>query len=229
MRRVLMNASNLSTTTLLLREIHRQLLHLQRELNQPVCCSGTVQIPARGGQNKADMLATLSMITLTSRADARRMMDGNGPTVAGLYRILGVDWLLAEQEEFSSATALRFVDLNGLPQDNTMRPVNTRFLTDVRRRARELIPDLRKGNLTTENKPNNKHHKMYRKLSKPPGQLPGEYSREFPRATSVEGDDRRYKGLETLMGNRLFASYDPLDIKNAKYLIVASSDYLYTP
>ena len=31
------------------------------------------------------------------------------------------------------------------------------------------------------------------------------------------------------MGDILFAAYDPLDIKAAKYLIVASSDYLYTP
>ena len=30
------------------------------------------------------------------------------------------------------------------------------------------------------------------------------------------------------MGDSLFAAYDPLDIKEAKYLIVASSDYLYT-
>ena len=31
------------------------------------------------------------------------------------------------------------------------------------------------------------------------------------------------------MGDSLFAGSDPLDIKAAKYLIVASSDYLYTP
>ena len=31
------------------------------------------------------------------------------------------------------------------------------------------------------------------------------------------------------MGDSLFAAYDPLDIKAAKNLIVASSDYLYTP
>ena len=31
------------------------------------------------------------------------------------------------------------------------------------------------------------------------------------------------------MGDCLFAAYDPLDLKKAKYLIVASSDYLYTP
>ena len=45
----------------------------------------------------------------------------------------------------------------------------------------------------------------------------------------MEGDDRRHQGLEISMGDSLFAAYDPLDIKNAKYLIVASSDYLYTP
>ena len=81
----------------------------------------------------------------------------------------------------------------------------------------------------TENKPNNKHHKMYPQFSKPPGQASGEYSRDDPRATSVEGDDKRYAGLKTPMGDSLFAAYDPLDIKAAKNLIVASSDYLYAP
>ena len=31
------------------------------------------------------------------------------------------------------------------------------------------------------------------------------------------------------MGDSPFAPFETLDIKNAKYLIVASSDYLYTP
>ena len=45
----------------------------------------------------------------------------------------------------------------------------------------------------------------------------------------MEGDDRRYAGLIAPVGDSLFAAYDPLDMKAAKYLIVASSDYLYTP
>ena len=98
----------------------------------------------------------------------------------------------------------------------------TRSLTDVCRRARELTPSSQRDKLLTENKPNNKHHKMYRQFSKPPGQAPGEYSRDYPRATSVEGDDRRYAGLKAPVGDSLFAAYDPLDIKAAKYLIVAS-------
>ena len=169
------------------------------------------------------------MNTLKCREDARRMIGRDGPTVTRLYRIPGVDWLMVEQEQFSSATTLRFVDLDGLPQDITFGPLNTRSLTDVRRRARELTPPARKGKFQAENKPNNKHHKKYRQFSKPPGQAPGEYSREYPRATSVEGGDSSYEGLKAPVGDSLFAAYDPLDIKEAKYLIIASSDYIYTP
>ena len=150
------------------------------------------------GQYKTDMSAKLNMNTLACREDARKMIGGEGPTVSRLHRIPGVDWLLAEQEQFSSATTLRYVDLNGLPQDNTFGPLKTQSLTDVRRIARELTP-------------------------------PARTTKDYPRATSVEGDDKRYAGLKTPVGDSLFAAYDPLDIKAAKYLIVASSDYLYTP
>ena len=35
--------------------------------------------------------------------------------------------------------------------------------------------------------------------------------------------------MMTPVGDSLFAAYDPLDMKAAKYLIVASSGYLYMP
>ena len=181
------------------------------------------------GQYKTDMSAKLNMNTLTCREDAMKVIGGESPTVSRLYRIPGVDWLLAEQEQFSSTTTLRHADLNGLPQENTFGPLNTRSLTDVRQRARELTPPARKGKFQAENKPNNKHHKMYRQFAKPPGQTPGEYSRNYPRTTTVDGDDKRYGKLEAPIGDGLFAAYDPLEMKAAKYLIVASSDYLYTP
>ena len=139
--------------------------------------------PSHWGQYKTDMSTKLNMNTLSCREDAMRMIGGESPTVSRLYRITCVDWLLAEQEQFSSTTTLQHADLNGLPQDKTFGPLNTRSLTDVRQRARELTPD---------SKPNNKHHKMYRQFAKPPGQTPGEYSRDYPRATTVDGDDRRY-------------------------------------
>ena len=93
-----------------------------------------------------------------------------------------------------------FVDLDGLPQDNTFGLLKTRSLSEVRRRARELTPPSRMGNFLTENKPNNKHHKMYRQFSKPPGQATDEYSRDYPRATSVEGDNKMVRGTEDTNG-----------------------------
>ena len=185
--------------------------------------------PSQWGQYKTDMCTKLNMNTLTCREDAMRMIGGESPTVSRLYQIPGVDWLLAEQEQFSSTTTLRHADLNGLPQDNTFGPLNTRSLTDVRQRARELTAPARRGKFQTENKPNNKHHKMYRQFAKPPGQTPGEYSRDYPRTTMVDGDEQRYGKLKAPIGDGLFAAYDPLEMKAAKYLIVASSDYLYTP
>ena len=184
--------------------------------------------PSGWGQYKTDMFANLNMNMLTCREDVRKMMGGHGPTVSGLYRIPGVDWLLAEQEQFSSATTHRFVDIDGLPQDNNFGPLNRRSQTDVHRRARELTPPRQRGKFMTENRPYKKHHKMYRQFSEPPVQVPGEYSRDYPRATSVVGDHKGNEGLKTPMGDSLFAAYDPLDIKAAKHLIVASSDYLYT-
>ena len=88
--------------------------------------------PSHWGQYKTDMSTKLNMNTLTCREDAMRMIGGESPTMSRLYRIPGVDWLLAEQEQFSSTTTLRHADLNGLPQDNTFGPLNTRSLTDVR-------------------------------------------------------------------------------------------------
>ena len=111
--------------------------------------------PSHWGQYKTDMSTKLNMNTLTCREDAMRMIGGESPTVSRLYRIPGVDWLLAEQEQFSSTTTLRHADLNGLPQDNTFGPLNTRSYTDVRQRARELTPPACKGKFQTDNKPNN--------------------------------------------------------------------------
>ena len=63
--------------------------------------------PSHWGQYKTDMSAKLNMNTLTCREDVMRMTGGESPTVSRLYRIPGVDWLLAEQEKFSSSTSLR--------------------------------------------------------------------------------------------------------------------------
>ena len=42
----------------------------------------------------------------------------------GLYSIIGKDWLTAAGINFSSTMALRFANLEGMPSNNTMGPVN---------------------------------------------------------------------------------------------------------
>ena len=71
-----------------------------------------------------DDLMKLNLQTVSFAADAMRMLNGASLSVSGLYSIAGVDWLIAAGINFSSTTAVRFADLEGLPSNNTMGPVN---------------------------------------------------------------------------------------------------------
>ena len=79
-----------------------------------------------------DELMKLDLQRVSFIEDARRMLNGATLSVNRLYSITGVDWLIAASINFSSTTALRFADLEGLPSNNTMGPVNARPLQDVR-------------------------------------------------------------------------------------------------
>ena len=82
----------------------------------------------------------LKMNTLESQANAKKKLKGYNPTVF-IQNIRCV----AEDEKFIFATTLRLVDLQGLPRDNTMGPLNTRSLTSLCHQARERAPSSRKG------------------------------------------------------------------------------------
>ena len=71
-------------------------------------------------------LMKLNLQTVRFAADAMRMLNGARLSVSGLYSITGVDCLIAAGINFSSTTALRFADLEELPSNNTMGPVNAR-------------------------------------------------------------------------------------------------------
>ena len=70
---------------------------------------------------------------------------------------------------------------------------------------------------------------MSKQFAKPPGQSAGEYSRDYPKINSVQGYERRSAHMESPKGDNLFASYGLQETKLGKNLIVANSDYLYTP
>ena len=79
-----------------------------------------------------DELMKLDLQRVSFIEEARRMLNGATLSVSRLYSITGVDWLIAASKNFSSTTALRFADLEGLPSNNTMGPVNARTFQDVR-------------------------------------------------------------------------------------------------
>ena len=70
---------------------------------------------------------------------------------------------------------------------------------------------------------------MGEQVAKPPGRTAGEYSRDYPRITLVEGDENMYVHLESPKRDNLFAAYDPREIKLGRIRIVGCFDYLYTP
>ena len=88
-------------------------------------------IPSPWHIYKQDLM-NLNFQTVRFVADAMRMLNGARLSVNGLYSKTGVDWLIAAGINFISTTALRFADLEGLPSNNTMGPVNARPLQDVK-------------------------------------------------------------------------------------------------
>ena len=168
----------------------------------------------------------LNLQTMIFAADAMRMLNGAMLSVGGLYSIAGVDWLIAAGKNFSSTTALRFADLEELPSNNTMGPVNARPLQDVKLNHDEGKREERPGSFLTTRAPNGQHVKMFRQVKAPPGHVK---ERAYPKQMIQEGDVQRYGGLQAIKKDEtIFAAYDKAEMRKAKIMIVANSDFVYT-
>ena len=142
-----------------------------------------------------DELMKLDLQRVSFIEDARRMLNGGTLSVSRLYSITGVDWLIAASINFSSTTALRFADLEGLPSNNTMGPVNARPLQDVRLNHDEGNRGERSGRFLTTRAPTGQHVKMFRQLKTPPGHVK---ERIYPKLVNQDGDVQRYGGLKVI-------------------------------
>ena len=173
-----------------------------------------------------DDLMKLNLQTMSFAADAMRMLNGARLSISGLYLITGVDWLIAAGINFSSTTALRFADLEGLPSNNTMGPVNARPLQDVRLNHDEGNWEERPGRFLTTRAPIGQHVKMFRQLKTPPGHVK---ERVYPKQVNQEGDVQRYGGLKAIKKDEtIFAAYDKAEMRKAKIMIVANSEFVHT-
>ena len=110
----------------------------------------------------------LNLRTLRFAADAMRMLNGAILSVNGLYTIVGVGRLRAVEINLRSTTALRLVDLEGLPSNNTMGPVNARPLLEVRKNRSEQTREEIPGRFLTKRVPTGNMSKMFKQVLSPP-------------------------------------------------------------
>ena len=168
----------------------------------------------------------LNLQTVRFAADAMRMLDGARLSVNRLYSKTGVDWLIAAGINFSCASALRFVNLEGLPSNNTMGTVNARPLQAVKLSHDEGNREERPGRFLTTRAPIGLHVKMFRQIKAPPCHVK---ERAYPKQVNQEGDVQRYGGLKAIKKNEtIFAAYDKAEMRKAKIMIRASSEFVYT-
>ena len=173
-----------------------------------------------------DELMKLDLQRVSFIEDARRMLNGATLSVSRLYSITGVDWLIAASINFSSKTALRFADLEGLPSNNTMGPVNGRPLQDVRLNHDEGNREERPGRFLTTRAPIGQHVKILRQLTTPPGHVK---ERIYPKLVNQDGDAQRYGGLKAIKKDEtIFAAYDKAEMRKAKIMVVANSEFVHT-
>ena len=70
------------------------------------------------------------------------------------------------------------------------------------------------------------HVKMFRQVKAPPGHVK---ERAYPKQVNQEGDVQRYGGLKAMKKDEtIFAAYDKAEMRKAKIMIVANSDFVYT-
>ena len=169
-----------------------------------------------------DELMKLDLQRVSFIEEARRMLNGATLSVSRLYSITGVDWLIAASINFS----LRFADLEGLPSNNTMGPVNARPLQDVRLNHDEGNREERPGRFLVTRAPIGQHVKMFRQVSSPQGLVK---ERIYPKLVNQDGDVQRYGGLKAIKKDEtIFAAYDKAEWRKAKIMIVANSEFVYT-
>ena len=161
-----------------------------------------------------DDLMKLDLQTVSFAADAMRMLNGARLLVSGLYSITGVDWLIAAGINFSSTTALRFADLEGLPPKNTMGPVNARPLQDVKLNHDEGNREERPGRFLITRAPIGQDVKMFRQLNTPPGHVK---EKVYPKQVNLEGDAQRYGELKAIKKDKtIFAEYDKAEMRKSR-------------
>ena len=117
-------------------------------------------------------------------------------------------------------------EVAGTSRSDTMEPVNARPLQDVRLNHDEGNREERPGRFLTTRAPIGQHVKIFRQLTTPPGHVK---ERVYPKLVNQDGDAQRYGGLKAIKKDEtIFAAYDKAEMRKAKIMVVANSEFVYT-
>ena len=107
-----------------------------------------------------------------------------------------------------------------------MGPVNARPLQDVKLNHDEGNREKRPGRFLITRAPIGQHVKMFRQLKTPPGHVK---ERAYPEQVNQEGDAQTYGELKAIeKDDTIFAAYDKAEMRKAKIMIVANSEFVHT-
>ena len=107
-----------------------------------------------------------------------------------------------------------------------MGPVNARPLQDAKLNHDEENRKERPGRFLTTRAPIGHYVKMFRQVKAPPGYMK---EKAYPKQVNQEGDDQIYGGLKAIKKDEtILTAYDKAEMRKAKIMIVASSDFVYT-
>ena len=133
--------------------------------------------------------------------------------------------MLAAGTNFSSTTTLRFGDLEGLPSNDTMGPVNARPLQNVRINHFEQNKEERPERFLTTSAPTGQNVKMFKEEQAARAHVK---ERAYPKTVTQGGDVERYRELKFRIDETIIAAYDKAEMRRAKILVIASSDFVHT-
>ena len=107
-----------------------------------------------------------------------------------------------------------------------MGTVNARTLQDVKLNQDEGNREERPGRFLITRAPIGQHVQMFRQLKTPPGHVK---ERVYPKQVNQEGDVQGYDGLKAIKKDEtIFAAFDKAEMRKAKIMIVAKSDFVHT-
>ena len=123
--------------------------------------------------------------------------------------------MIAAEINFSSATALQFTDLEGLPSNDTIVSLNIRPLEDISKNHSEQTREEIPGRILTIRAPSEQLVKKFKQVQAPPAHVK---ERAYPKQVAQECDVERYGAIMFKIDETICAVYEKDEMRKATIL-----------